>query len=92
MVSAALIPATRFSLEVKAAEEVVGIDGTKYDFVGWSRDYVDNDSYTLMTGDKTYFLDGNEPFREVTYTAIYKPHRLKCAITIPKARSSTPLR
>lgn len=67
----------RISLEVKAAEEVVGIDGTKYDFVGWSRDYVDNNSYTLMTGDKTYFLDGNEPFREVTYTAIYKPTPLK---------------
>lgn len=67
----------RISLEVKAAEEVVGTDGTKYDFVGWSRDYVDNDSYTLMTGDKTYFLDGNEPFREVTYTAIYKPTPLK---------------
>ena len=67
----------RISLEVKAAEEVVGTDGTKYDFVGWSRDYVDNNSYTLMTGDKTYFLDGNEPFREVTYTAIYKPTPLK---------------
>lgn len=67
----------QISLEVKAAEEVVGIDGTKYDFVGWSRDYVDNNSYTLMTGDKTYFLDGNEPFREVTYTAIYKPTPLK---------------
>ena len=67
----------QISLEVKAAKEVVGIDGTKYDFVGWSRDYVDNDSYTLMTGDKTYFLDGNEPFREVTYTAIYKPTPLK---------------
>lgn len=67
----------QISLEVKAAEEVVGIDGTKYDFVGWSRDYVDNNSYTLMTGDKTYFLDGNEPFREVAYTAIYKPTPLK---------------
>lgn len=67
----------QISLEVKAAEKVVGIDGTKYDFVGWSRDYVDNNSYTLMTGDKTYFLDGNEPFREVTYTAIYKPTPLK---------------
>ena len=67
----------QISLEVKAAEDVVGIDGTKYDFVGWSRDYVDNNSYTLMTGDKTYFLDGNEPFREVTYTAIYKPTPLK---------------
>lgn len=68
----------QISLEVNAAEEVVGIDGTKYDFVGWSRDYMEgNDSYTLMTGDKTYFLDGNEPFREVTYTAIYKPTPLK---------------
>lgn len=67
----------QISLEVKAAEEVVGIDGTKYDFVGWSRDYKGNDSYTLMTGDKTYFLDGNEPFQEVTYTAIYKPTPLK---------------
>lgn len=67
----------QISLEVKAAEEVVGKDGTKYDFVGWSRDYVSNDSYTLMTGDKSYFLDGNEPFREVTYTAIYKPTPLK---------------
>ena len=67
----------QISLEVKAAEEVVGIDGTKYNFVGWSRDYVDNNSYTLMTGDKTYFLDGNEPFRKVTYTAIYKPTPLK---------------
>ena len=67
----------QISLEVKAAEEVVGTDGTKYDFVGWSRDYVSNDSYTLMTGDKSYFLDGNEPFRKVTYTAIYKPTPLK---------------
>ena len=69
----------QISLEVKAVavEEVVGIDGTRYDFVGWSRDYAGNDSYTLMTGDKTYFLDGNEPFREVTYTAIYKPTPLK---------------
>ena len=67
----------QISLEVKAAEEVVGKDGTKYDFVGWSRDYVSNDSYTLMTGDKSYFLDGNEPFQEVTYTAIYKPTPLK---------------
>lgn len=68
----------QISLEVKAVEEVEGIDGTKYDFVGWSRDYYEgNDNYTLMTGDKTYFLDGNEPFREVTYTAIYKPTPLK---------------
>jgi len=67
----------QISLEVKAVTEVVGKDGTKYDFVGWSRDFKGNDSYTLMTGDKTYFLDGNEPFREVTYTAIYKPTPLK---------------
>lgn len=67
----------QISLEVKAVTEVVGKDGTKYDFVGWSRDHKGNDSYTLMTGDKTYFLDGNEPFREVTYTAIYKPTPLK---------------
>lgn len=67
----------QISLEVKAAEEVVGEDGTRYDFVGWSRDYVSDDSYTLMTGDKSYFLDGKEPFREVTYTAIYKPTPLK---------------
>lgn len=67
----------QISLEVKAVTEVVGKDGTKYDFVGWSRDYKGNDSYTLMTGDKTYFLDGNEPFREVTCTAIYKPTPLK---------------
>ena len=68
----------QISLEVKAAEEVVGIDGTKYDFVGWSSDYEEGkDSYTLMTGDKTYFLDGNEPFRDVKYTAIYKLTPLK---------------
>ena len=69
----------QISLEVKAVavEEVVGIDGTRYDFVGWSRDYAGNDSYTLMTGDTSYFLDGNEPFQMVTYTAIYKPTPLK---------------
>lgn len=68
----------QISLEAKAAEEVVGIDGTKYDFVGWSSDYEEGkDSYTLMTGDKTYFLDGNEPFRDVKYTAIYKLTPLK---------------
>ena len=32
----------QISLEVKAATEVVGKDGTKYDFVGWSRDYVND--------------------------------------------------
>lgn len=67
----------QISLQANAAPEVVGKDGTKYDFVGWSSDYKGNDSYTLMTRDKTYFLDGNEPFREVTYTAIYKPTPLK---------------
>lgn len=67
----------QISLEVEAVEEVVGKDGTKYDFVGWSRDYASDDSYTLMTGNKSYFLDGNEPFQTVIYTAIYKPTPLK---------------
>ena len=62
----------QISLEVKAAAEVVGKDGTKYDFVGWSRDYVDDGQYTLMTGDEKYPLEGNEPFKSVTYTAVYK--------------------
>ena len=30
-----------------------------------------------MTGNKSYFLDGNEPFQTVIYTAIYKPTPLK---------------
>lgn len=67
----------QISLEVTAAEKVMGTDNIEYDFVGWSRDYENNDSYTLMTGNKSYFLDGNEPFQTVTYTAIYKPTPLK---------------
>ena len=69
----------QISLEVKAAAEVVGKDGTKYDFVGWSRDYVDDGQYTLMTGDEKYPLEGNEPFKSVTYTAVYKitPYKVR---------------
>lgn len=62
----------QISLEVKAATEVVGKDGTKYDFVGWSRDYTSDGNYTLMTDEKKYPLEGNEPFKNVTYTAVYK--------------------
>lgn len=67
----------QISLEVKAAKEVVGIDGTKYDFVGWSRDYVNDGQYTLMTDDEKYPLEGSEPFECVTYTAVYKKTLLK---------------
>lgn len=69
----------QISLEVKAATEVVGKDGTKYDFVGWSRDYESDSKYTLMTGDDKYPLEGNEPFKSVTYTAVYKiaPYKVR---------------
>lgn len=67
----------QISLEVKAAEEVEGTDGTKYDFVGWSRDYVNDGQYTLMTDDEKYPLEGSEPFESVTYTAVYKKTPLK---------------
>ena len=69
----------QISLEVKAATEVVGKDGTKYNFVGWSRDYVNDGQYTLMTGDEKYPLEGNEPFKSVTYTAVYKitPYKVR---------------
>lgn len=69
----------QISLEVKAVKEVVGIDGTKYDFVGWSRDFEPDGKYTLMTGDDKYPLEGNEPFKSVTYTAVYKiaPHKVR---------------
>lgn len=69
----------QISLEVKAVKEVVGIDGTKYDFVGWSRDYEPDGKYTLMTGDNKYPLEGNEPFKSVTYTAVYKiaPYKVR---------------
>lgn len=67
------------SLEVKAAEEVEGIDGNKYDFVGWSRDYEPDGKYTLLTDDEKYPLEGSEPFESVTYTAVYKiaPYRVR---------------
>lgn len=69
----------QISLEVKAVKEVVGKDGTKYDFVGWSRDYESDGKYTLMTDDEKYPLEGSEPFESVTYTAVYKiaPHRVR---------------
>lgn len=69
----------QISLEVKAVKEVVGIDGTKYDLVGWSRDYEPDGKYTLMTGDDKYPLEGNEPFKSVTYTAVYKiaPYKVR---------------
>lgn len=67
----------QISLEVKAAEEVEGTDGTKYDFVGWSRDYVNDGQYTLMTDDEKYPLEGSEPFESVTYTVVYKKTPLK---------------
>lgn len=69
----------QISLEVKAAEEVEGTDGTKYDFVGWSRDYVNDGQYTLMTDDEKYPLEGSEPFESVTYTAVYKtaPYKVR---------------
>lgn len=62
----------QISLEVKAATEVVGKDDTKYDFVGWSRDYESDSKYTLMTEDDKYPLEGSEPFKDATYTAVYK--------------------
>lgn len=62
----------QISLEVKAATEVVGKNGIKYDFVGWSRDYKSDSQYTLMTDDEKYPLEGGEPFEDVTYTAVYK--------------------
>ena len=62
----------QISLEVRATAEVVGIDGTKYDFVGWSRDYEPDGKYTLLTEDDKYPLEGSEPFKDATYTAVYK--------------------
>lgn len=69
----------QISLEVRATAEVVGKDGTKYDFVGWSRDYESDENYTLMTEDEKYPLEGNEPFKDVTYTAVYKitPYKVR---------------
>lgn len=69
----------QISLEVKAVKEVSGIDGTKYDFVGWSRGYTSDGNYTLMTDEEKYPLEGNEPFKNVTYTAVYKiaPYKVR---------------
>ena len=69
----------QISLEVKAAEEVEGTDGTKYDFAGWSRDYDSDGKYTLLTYDEKYPLEGSEPFESVTYTAVYKiaPYKVR---------------
>lgn len=69
----------QISLEVRATAEVVGKDGTKYDFVGWSRDYESDSKYTLMTDDEKYPLEGGEPFKDVTYTAVYKiaPYKVR---------------
>lgn len=69
----------QISLEVRAAAEVVGKDGTKYDFVGWSRDYESDSKYTLMTEDDKYPFEGSEPFKGATYTAVYKvtPYKVR---------------
>ena len=69
----------QISLEVKVVKEVSGIDGTKYDFVGWSRDYEPDGKYTLLTDDEKYPLEGSEPFESVTYTAVYKiaPYKVR---------------
>lgn len=69
----------QISLEVKAATEVVGKNGTKYDFVGWSRDYESDSKYTLLTDGEKYPLEGSEPFESVTYTAVYKiaPYKVR---------------
>lgn len=69
----------QISLEVRATAEVVGKDGTKYDFVGWSRDYESDGKYTLLTDDEKYPLEGSEPFESVTYTAVYKiaPYKVR---------------
>lgn len=69
----------QISLEVRATAEVVGIDGTKYDFVGWSRDYEPDGKYTLLTEDDKYPLEGSEPFKGATYTAVYKvtPYKVR---------------
>lgn len=69
----------QISLEVRATAEVVGIDGTKYDFVGWSRDHEPDGKYTLLTEDDKYPLEGSEPFKGATYTAVYKvtPYKVR---------------
>lgn len=69
----------QISLEARATAEVVGKDGTKYDFVGWSRDFEPDGKYTLLTDDEKYPLEGSEPFESVTYTAVYKiaPYKVR---------------
>ena len=69
----------QISLEVRATAEVVDKDGTKYDFVGWLRDYEPDGKYTLLTDDEKYPLEGSEPFESVTYTAVYKvtPYKVR---------------
>lgn len=67
-------------ISLVATTHVEGKTGTSYDFVGWSRDYnKENGSYTLMTDDNKHPLEGNEPFEDVTYTAVYKitPHKVR---------------
>lgn len=67
-------------ISLVATTHVEGEAGTSYDFVGWSSDYnKENGSYTLMTDDKRYPLEGNEPFESVTYTAVYKiaPYKVR---------------
>ena len=63
---------------MKAADNVTGKNGQSYDFVGWSRDYASDGSYSLMTSEKDYVLEGSEPFADGTvYTAVYKKSPLK---------------
>ena len=67
-------------ISLVATTHVEGKTGTSYDFVGWSRDYnKENGSYTLMTDDNKHPLEGNEPFEDVTYTAVYKitPYKVR---------------
>lgn len=67
-------------ISLVATTHVEGEAGTSYDFVGWSSDYnKENGSYTLMTDDERYPLEGNEPFESVTYTAVYKiaPYKVR---------------
>lgn len=61
-------------ISLVATTHVEGEAGTSYDFVGWSSDYnKENGSYTLMTDDERYPLEGNEPFdKSAIYTAVYK--------------------
>lgn len=68
-------------ISLVATTHVEGKTGTSYDFVGWSRDYnKENGSYTLMTDDERYPLEGNEPFdKSAIYTAVYKitPYKVR---------------